>query len=143
MKKIMVIEWNDDVQATLTGIYGDQYTSIFRSIFDVCNGEGVPFGDELKRITELVEPLGMFRGDTTGGFASGTKWHNEDKTLYLSWNTWHNQFMFFRRDRPKHDEHGYPVFDDVVSLSNTDDCKRIMEELYDKYLVKHNGVETE
>ena len=50
--------------------------------------ESMSFSEEKSKLTELVAPFGLVLGDDNGGFATGTKWYDNDNTLWVSWNTW-------------------------------------------------------
>jgi hypothetical protein len=58
------------------------------------------FYSMITEITEIVEPYGLRYGDEIGGFATGTKWHNADYSIYLGWNTWWNYLRLHIKEVP-------------------------------------------
>lgn len=74
---------------------GEDVAALCKVVSDFLNDieDRVPsFQEELDRMTELVAPFGLLLGDSVGGFATGTKWYDNDKSLWVRWNTWHNFF---------------------------------------------------
>lgn len=88
---------DEEYLANIREVSGDKVAALCKVVSDFLNDivDRIPhisFEEEKEKLTELVKPFDLFLGDSIGGFATGTKWYNDDKTLWVRWNTWHNYF---------------------------------------------------
>jgi hypothetical protein len=88
--KLDISTFTDQTKKVLLEYNSENMVEMLEKLNSVFMNQDKSFKRTLDKITEIVEPYGMKYGDEFGGFATGTKWHNEDKTLYLGWNTWWN-----------------------------------------------------
>ena len=89
------------------------------------------FDQEKERLTELVAPFGLIMGDSEGGFATGTKWYDLEKSLWVRWNTWHNYFtVVIYEDWANKKDRGivYSICSDALMDRWDKDIKEIREE---------------
>ena len=105
-----IYEWNDEYDKVITSFRDKKISDLSQALLNEMKDFEV-FNKTKKNIDFLVAPFDMKYGDELGGFATGTKWHNEDKTMYLAWNTWWNfltltikkddkisQYLFYHED---------------------------------------------
>lgn len=105
-----VHEWSDDIKTEIISYDSFEHAVLAEELLKIIKSYD-NFPSFKARIEALVEPLGMKYGDDIGGFASRYKWHNENKSLYLGWNSWWNFFTLVVRDYDAQIQNIYHLYD--------------------------------